>query len=70
MSGEGGRRWHLGQNDGIRGSRIVLVARKLGKERLIQASSAHKSSEIVGHQNAAAWIEIPLRAAVEAKYRA
>lgn len=55
------------KGEGIRGSRIVMRARKLGKPRLIQGSGRHKTNEIHGTENAEAWIEIPIRSVAEKK---
>lgn len=62
-------KWHYAANDGLKGSRIVLRSRKLGKAFVVHGSHTHRAAQICGSDNCEAWIEIPLRPVVEAKPR-
>lgn len=59
-------KWSYDTWSGIKGSRIVLRARKLGKPVLLQGSGSHKIQQVSGTENAEAWIEIPLRSVADA----
>ncbi len=63
------RVWHHETGHGLRGTRIVLQARKLSRARVVANTGRHKTNEIAGTENAEAWLEIPLRAIAEAKSR-
>ena len=53
-------KWHVDQDDGIKGERIYLQARRLSDVRPVGgASGRHGASSIVARQNAMAWIEQP-----------
>jgi hypothetical protein len=43
------------------------MARKLGRPTVENHTGRHKTNQIVGTENAEAWIETPLRAVLEKK---
>lgn len=69
MAGSKGevQKWYHEAWTGIRGTRIVLQARKLSHASVVTNSGRHKTNEVRGTENAEAWLEIPLRAVAEAK---
>lgn len=67
MQDDQGVAWHHNINDGLKGTRIVLRARKISGPYVIEGSGRHRTQEVRGTENAEAWIEIPLRAVAERK---
>lgn len=59
--------WHHEVGNGIRGTRIVLMARDIAKVRVESNSGRHQAQVTHGSNNAEAWLEIPLRAIAEKK---
>ena len=57
--------WRYGQNEGIRGAKIVLTARKVTAGEVGNRTHTHKAGMAVGDRDAEAWIERPLRAVAE-----
>lgn len=51
--------WHMGENDGLMGQKIVVQARKIDSPRLIAGSHAHRTNQTVARDNAKAWIDVP-----------
>ena len=67
LKDDAGFSWCYDARDGIKGTRIVLRARRIAKGVLVKGSSTHRAQQTTGQENAEAWIEIPLRAVVERK---
>ena len=60
-----GSAWRYGQNDGIRGAKIVLTARKVTTGEVGNRTHTDKAGVAVGDRDAEAWIERPLKAVAE-----
>ena len=67
LKNDAGFSWHYEANHGLKGTRIILRARRITKTALVEGSGSHRAQQTTGQENAEAWIEIPLRAVVEAK---
>jgi hypothetical protein len=53
-------KWHVEADDGIRGERIYVQARRFSDIRPVSgASGRHGARCTVARQNAEAWIELP-----------
>ena len=53
-------KWYTQQNDGVRGERIVVEARRIKSPQAISgATGRHGAMQTVAKQNAKAWIELP-----------
>ncbi len=57
-----GLTWHEKPNDAIRGDKIIVIARKIGKKELVPDSSAHRANRVIAKNNARAWVDTPVRA--------
>ena len=49
--------FRFGLSDGIRGERIVVVARRISATSVVNRSGRHKAQQVVARDTAEAWIE-------------
>ena len=49
--------FRYGGGDGIRGAKIVVVAREIGPARVVNRSGRHKAQQAIARDDAEAWIE-------------